>query len=170
MLRSLSAMAAGVMIVALPVVAMAEKPAHAGQNGKAAAKVERKLQHKPNPGQTRAARDAARQDSRGGQTPVVIDGRNPGGVRSLSLVQNCPPGLAKKDPACVPPGQAKKALGAGSVIDWNDVHVVTRPGLYGLSEPPAGQRFAIVDGRLVRVDSQTSKILSIIRLVDAIVD
>ena len=60
MLRSLSAMAAGVMIVALPVVAMAEKPAHAGQNGKAAAKVERKLLHKPNPGQTRAARDAGR--------------------------------------------------------------------------------------------------------------
>lgn len=70
----------------------------------------------------------------------------------------------------MPPGQAKKALGAGSVIDWDDVHVVTRPGLYGLSEPPTGQRFAIVDGRLVRVDSQTSKILSIIRLVDAIVD
>ena len=168
MLRSLSAMAAGVMIVALPVVAIAEKPAHAGQNGNA--RVEHKLLHKPNQGQTRDARNAGRQVFRGGQTPVVTDRRDPGDMQSLSLVQNCPPGLARKDPACVPPGQARKALGAGSVIDWDDVHVVTRPGLYGLSEPPTGQRYVIVDGRLVRVDSRTSKILSIIRLVDAIVD
>lgn len=86
------------------------------------------------------------------------------------IVANCPPGLAKKNPSCVPPGQAKKGLVVGDIFDLKDIHIVTRPGLYGLGEPPAGNRYAIVDGRLVRVDSGTGRLLSIIRLVDAILD
>ena len=82
---------------------------------------------------------------------------------------NCPPGLAKKSPACVPPGQAKKGLVVGEYVDLDLVHIITRPGLYGLGEPNDG-RYAIVDGRLLRVDSQTGQILSFIRLVDAILD
>jgi hypothetical protein len=31
--------------------------------------------------------------------------------RALGLIDGCPPGLAKKTPACVPPGQAKKLVG-----------------------------------------------------------
>lgn len=93
--------------------------------------------------------------------------------RLVTVSGNCPPGLAKKSPACVPPGQAKKhdiRLGIGDLIDWNDVHVVTRPGRYGLSMPPSGNRYAIVDGQLVRVNEDSGKILSILRLVDAILD
>ena len=81
----------------------------------------------------------------------------------------CPPGLAKKSPACVPPGQARNGL-VGRVVDWRDVHVVRKPGLYGLAQAPSGQNYAIVDGRLVRIDSRTAKVLSIIRTVDAILD
>lgn len=85
--------------------------------------------------------------------------------------QGCPPGLAKKSPACVPPGQAKRnAVRVGDVVDLRRVHIVTQPGAYGLSVPPSGDRYAIVDGRLVRVDSGTGKILSILRLIDAILD
>ena len=82
---------------------------------------------------------------------------------------HCPPGLAKKSPACVPPGQAKKGLVVGDHVNLDLVHIITRPGLYGLGEPSAG-RYAIVDGRLLRIDSQTGQILSFIRLVDAILD
>ena len=85
--------------------------------------------------------------------------------------QGCPPGLAKKSPACVPPGKAKKsAVRVGDVINLRNVHIISRPGAYGLSNPPSGDRYAVVDGRLVRVDSRTGKILSILRLVDAILD
>lgn len=91
-----------------------------------------------------------------------------------AAVGHCPPGLAKKDPACVPPGQAKKRPGAnfvvGDILDINRIHIIDQPGLYGLGEPPLGNRYAIIDGRLVRIDSETGRLLSIIRLVDAILD
>lgn len=81
----------------------------------------------------------------------------------------CPPGLATKSPACIPPGQARNGL-VGRIVDWRDVHVVRKPGLYGLAQAPDGQDYAIVDGRLVRIDSGTAKVLSVIRTVDAILD
>lgn len=61
-------------------------------------------------------------------------------------------------------------LSVGDIIDWNDVHVVTRPGRYGLSIPPDGDRYAVIDGQLVRVSSDSGKVLSILRVVDAILD
>ncbi|TRW97245.1 RcnB family protein [Paracoccus sp. M683] len=90
------------------------------------------------------------------------------------VVANCPPGLAKKSPACVPPGQARRGgnngIVIGDVLDLDDIHVITQPGLYGLGDPPRGNRYAIIDGQLVRVDSDTGRLLSFIRLVNAILD
>lgn len=113
---------------------------------------------------------------KGHNKQVRIESRDAPVVRHdhTIVVANCPPGLAKKDPACVPPGQAKKGLhrevAVGDIYDLDDIHIITRPGLYGLGEPPEGNRYAIVDGRLVRVDSETGRLLSIIRLVNAILD
>lgn len=87
------------------------------------------------------------------------------------VYRDCPPGLAKKSPACVPPGQAKKRnLAVGEVFSLRDIHMITRPGLYGLGNPPNGDRYAVIDNRIVRVDAETGRILSIIRLVEAILD
>ena len=169
MFRPFPVLAAALLTVAVPVAALADKPAHAGKNGKGHAKIERKIKHQAQ--RSVSPRRAAEREARlGGTVPVVVGGSNPVVVAPARVVQNCPPGLAKKDPPCVPPGQAKKGHVVGTAVDWDDVHVITRPGLYGLSEPPKGQRYAIVDGRLVRVDRESSKILSIIRLVDAILD
>lgn len=89
-----------------------------------------------------------------------------------AVLANCPPGLAKKTPACLPPGQAKKLpmLQVGQYLDYDRAHLITRPGLYGLNDAPYGNRYAIIDGRLVRVDDSTGKILSILRIIDAILD
>lgn len=92
---------------------------------------------------------------------------------AIQRLAACPPGLAKKDPACIPPGQAKKAGGqllVGQIIDLDRVHMITRPGRYGLSGAPSGNRYAIVDGKLIRVDPKTGQILSILRSVEAILD
>ncbi|MFD1881439.1 hypothetical protein [Paracoccus pacificus] len=86
---------------------------------------------------------------------------------------NCPPGLAKKSPACVPPGQAKKGVAdiqVGRIYDRDTIHYITEPGRYGLGAPPSGSRYAVIGNRLVRVDSQTDQVLSIIRLVENILD
>lgn len=94
-------------------------------------------------------------------------------ARTLRLA-GCPPGLEKKDPACTPPGQAKKAarqgVVVGDVFDLNSIHIVTQPGLYGLGKPPASNSYAVIGGQLVRVDSDTGRLLSIIRMVDKILD
>lgn len=90
---------------------------------------------------------------------------------SNRTASHCPPGLAKKNPPCVPPGQAAKgAVQVGEVLRLGNIHIITRPGRYGLGDPPPGDRYAIVNGRLIRVDENSGKVRSILRVVDAILD
>lgn len=58
----------------------------------------------------------------------------------------------------------------GRTVDGNRLHRVSRPGLYGMSQPPAGSAYGIVDDRLIRFDPESGRILSIIRQVDGILD
>jgi len=86
---------------------------------------------------------------------------------------SCPPGLAKKDPACVPPGQARKLARyphIGDRVTGYDYHVIRYPARYGL--PPAGEgwRYFIVGDRILRVDEDTYEVLDLIRAVTAILD
>lgn len=51
------------------------------------------------------------------QMPAYAYGNNPYAQAQMGNRyggMNCPPGLAKKTPACVPPGQAKKMANAGA--------------------------------------------------------
>ncbi|OWU83884.1 hypothetical protein ATO6_15820 [Oceanicola sp. 22II-s10i] len=92
----------------------------------------------------------------------------------------CPPGLAKKSPACVPPGQAKKhdsrrdrdedrhhhRYRAGDrIIDYNDLVLIRDPGRYALD--PYGTYYRSGD-YVIRVDRQTNEVLSLIGLATAI--
>lgn len=155
MLRPLTAATVALLALTLPAATLADKPAHAGKgHGKGKHTVERVERR------AHARQDDVRRAVRQASRPVVVHAQ-----------AGCPPGLAKKNPACVPPGQARKHIRAvGDSIDWDDVHVITRPGLYGLGVPPSGQRYAIVDGRLVRVDRETGRILSVVRMMNAILD
>lgn len=94
----------------------------------------------------------------------------------LLTFRNCPPGLAKKDPPCVPPGLAKKGV---TYNDWvaydderlDDIYREQRDeyldpdvsldddflllnseqiaSLYGLRPAPSGKRYALIDGQPV---------------------
>lgn len=75
---------------------------------------------------------------------------------------NCPPGLAKKNNGCLPPGQAKKfrigePLPAGVVI-----YPVPQPVLVQLPPPPYGYRYARVGGDIVLVQAQNHIVIDII--------
>jgi len=65
---------------------------------------------------------------------------------------NCPPGLAKKNNGCLPPGQAKKryvvghSLPYGIVVGELPVELSVRIG-----PAPAGYRYGILDGDLVKL-------------------
>ena len=93
---------------------------------------------------------------------------------------SCPPGLAKKSPACVPPGQAKKmirdddhhhVINIGQRLD-SDYYgsryiLVQDPGRYGLD--PYGT-FYRIDGNVYRVDRETQEVLALLGAVSAILN
>ncbi len=90
--------------------------------------------------------------------------------------RNCPPGLAKKHPPCVPPGLAKKGVTYDEWVGYDDDRldeiyldrrqeyldrdIVLDDGnlllssdqiasLYGLRPTPSGKRYALIDGQPV---------------------
>ncbi|SHL79386.1 hypothetical protein SAMN05444389_101384 [Paracoccus solventivorans] len=165
-------LAAASVALSLPGIAAADRPDHAGKRtpayvlrdgGERVARHDhRDRDEDRRPHRRHDDRDDRQHDHR-------HDKRDDDWRRAPATVMHCPPGLAKKSPSCIPPGQAKR-LRVGSVLDWNRAHLVRRPGLYGLAGAPDGQRYAIVDGQLVRVDSGTAKVLAVIRAVEAILD
>ena len=90
------------------------------------------------------------------QVTVVFSGTQREAAR-LYFVQehgrgNCPPGLAKNQNGCLPPGQAKKRyvvghpLPHGIVVGKLPVELSVRIGT-----APAGYQYGIVDGDLVKL-------------------
>lgn len=77
---------------------------------------------------------------------------------------NCPPGLAKKNNGCLPPGQAKKRYSVGRalpptiVIQELPVELSVRVGV-----PPAGYRYGIVDGDVVKLAVGTMLVVDAIQ-------
>lgn len=65
---------------------------------------------------------------------------------------NCPPGLAKKHNGCLPPGQAKKRYAVGHALSPGVVVAQIPPELSVILGPvPAGYRYGILDGDLVKL-------------------
>lgn len=65
----------------------------------------------------------------------------------------CPPGLAKKNNGCLPPGQAKKQGYAvvGQPLPYGAVYTLPRHVRSTLPPPPAGYRYAVVNNQVVLV-------------------
>ena len=100
-------------------------------------------------------------------TPVISAGA------AFADTKGCPPGLAKKNPPCVPPGQAKKGVTTdqwlngdrtGEVIDRVDLIYLDDFLRYDLPPLPYGQRYAIVDDRIVVIEAESYKILQLIQI------
>ena len=74
------------------------------------------------------------------------------GLALGAIVDGCPPGLAKKNNGCLPPGQAKKryvighSLPHGIAIAELPVELSVRIG-----PAPAGYRYGIIDGDVVKL-------------------
>ncbi|AXC49254.1 hypothetical protein DRW48_05760 [Paracoccus suum] len=78
----------------------------------------------------------------------------------------CPPGLAKKEPACIPPGQVDKIM--RTQWDRDRFLPITDYARYGLAPPRDNWGYYVVDNAIVRVDQRSHEILSLVRLMDAI--
>jgi uncharacterized protein DUF1236 len=65
---------------------------------------------------------------------------------------NCPPGLAKKDNGCLPPGQAKKRYVVGQRLPRTVlVQPVPRTVITRLRPAPAGYEYVMVDGDILKL-------------------
>lgn len=111
----------------------------------------------------------------------------------LLTYRNCPPGLAKKDPPCVPPGLAKKGVTYEDWVTYDDkrldeIYLDQRSGyldqdavldddilllnstqiasLYGLRPAPAGKRYGLIDGQPVLLTDEDNRSLLSIRDLD----
>ncbi|TGN47728.1 hypothetical protein E4L95_19125 [Paracoccus liaowanqingii] len=82
------------------------------------------------------------------------------------------PGAADWPPcpeACVT-AAATASPEVGDVVTMARLHIITHPGRYGLSDPPKGEHFAVLDGRLVRIHAETLKVRSVLRPITVILD
>lgn len=51
----------------------------------------------------------------------------------------------------------------GEPVAPESLHLVRRPGLYGVSDPAPGMRYAVVGSSLVRIEEATNVVRSIVR-------
>lgn len=58
----------------------------------------------------------------------------------------------------------------GDTLPPDQVHIVTKPGLYGLGPEPANSKYAVAHGKLIRIDPETGQVLSILRSQTEILD
>ncbi len=83
----------------------------------------------------------------------------------------CPPGLAKKNPPCIPPGQARNqgvryGNRVGDVLRVGDYIVIRDPRRYDLEQRPGWNYYRDGD-RIFRVDSGTRRVLAVLELIEA---
>lgn len=87
----------------------------------------------------------------------------PKSVAAMTVsAKGCPPGLAKKNPPCVPPGQARKAYEQDYRVGERlpDGFIILRtPSRYGLDPR---RTYYERDGYVVHVDRETGQILNLI--------
>jgi hypothetical protein len=104
-----------------------------------------------------AGKPAKKQKHKGRDTTLVsfsIDERT--SVQSFFVEKhgkgNCPPGLAKKNNGCLPPGQAKKRYAVGHAVPSTiTVEVLPAELSVRIGPPPAGYRYAVIDGDVVKL-------------------
>jgi hypothetical protein len=85
---------------------------------------------------------------------------------------NCPPGLANRNPPCVPPGQARRAFRQGQVLPQSYNYYTPYDALLGRipeayrDDIPQGYRYIYRDDAVYVVDPATRVVRSIIDLID----
>lgn len=76
---------------------------------------------------------------------------------------NCPPGLAKKNNGCLPPGQARK-WAMGRPLPGDVVYYPIEPGIQiRLGTPPAGYKYVRVASDILLIAVGTSMVVDAIQ-------
>ena len=111
------------------------------------------------------------------QTPtrVVVTDRDRTTVytyyRTEFVRGDCPPGLAKKNNGCLPPGQAKKLWGVGQPLPPTVIYYpLPQPLVLQLAPPPMGYEYVRVDDDVVLMNRDTRLVSEIITNLSRLMD
>lgn len=77
--------------------------------------------------------------------------------------KKCPPGLAKKNNGCMPPGQTRNWAVGEPVPRGVTIYTVPQPVILQLPPAPYGYRYARIGGDIVLVQQQNNLIVDIIQ-------
>lgn len=77
-------------------------------------------------------------------------------------------GLPTCGAVCV--GAVSSVTLAGQHIPAAQLHMITRPGRYGLGSAPEGSAYAVADRHIVRIGVEDGRVLSVLRPVQRILD
>ncbi|MDT1061568.1 hypothetical protein RM190_06825 [Paracoccus sp. CPCC 101403] len=91
-------------------------------------------------------------------------------VATMAFAQHLDPGDAQSTSVREASFGGHQPIRVGDKLDPAVLHEVSRPGLYGISGPPEGSEYGVIDGRLIRYDQHTLQVQSIIRQVDYVLD
>lgn len=102
-----------------------------------------------------------------GNVNIVVTERDRGAIygyyRPLYAAGNCPPGLAKKNNGCLPPGQAKKLWAIGQPLSAGVVfYPLPAPLLGQLTPAPSGYQYVRVANDILMMAIGTQLIVSAI--------
>jgi hypothetical protein len=101
-------------------------------------------------------------------SPALADKPRHKGKGAHAAPYACPPGLAKKNPPCVPPGLARAGHDYREGDRIRDGYVVLRdPWRYRLD--PDGTYWRVGDA-LYRVNPETGRVLAVLGLLSALLD
>ena len=93
------------------------------------------------------------------------NGNGNGNGRPFTEDGFCPPGLANRNPPCVPPGQAAK-YGIGDEIEGNYI-ILENPFAYGLD---ADGIYYVFDGFVYEINEDTQDIITLIGAIGAVLN
>jgi len=94
----------------------------------------------------------------------------PSAVASKNKPGHCPPGLAKKNPPCVPPGQVGKGLAKGNWLPKSGYRLVQNPSQYRLPKLDGGQSYYRNADSFYRINRETREILELIDALDKVLN
>jgi hypothetical protein len=91
-------------------------------------------------------------------------------AHAQSTVRHCPPGLANKNPPCVPPGQVGKTYHIGERYGDDGYWDEGYRKRYDLPQLPRGESYYRIGDSVLRVDDETRLVLELIEVLAGLAD
>jgi Ni/Co efflux regulator RcnB len=165
-----AALVAAAFLAAGPALAQPEgkgKDKHEQKADKHADKAQAKAEKHADKAHDKAEKKAAKREREDVKVGAYFNDRHREAARSYYVQhygngKNCPPGLAKKNNGCMPPGQAKKWAVGQPLPRGIAVYSVPQPVLVHLPPAPYGYRYARIGNDIVLVQAQNNLIVDII--------